>query len=245
MARSGIARIASPKRWSNYGGLLHVACEGGNMESIAWAFEREPAALHRRGGRFQLPSLHALCLNPSTPTAIEAFGFLTRHGASPSELSNDGRSALFRCGDPALSALFLAAGANPWLEDEDGFAPFGFWLELGYWRSALLALEREPLHANEFQPWGSFSNGRGAPLHDRPLFILAASRGLADPVDKRERIQALSAFIALGCDPSLLDRQGRGLHQRARGSEWLSLVETSILDKHIPRPECLGGAVRL
>jgi hypothetical protein len=226
MVREGLACVHNAKRWRNFGGLLHVACEAASFEGIRWALEREPHAARRVGERHGLSVFHALCSREDDDDSCDVADMLAQHGAFANARTVDGRNALFRCSCPALARKLIELGADPWPYDSQGYGPMGRWLELGLWECASPALAAKREAIDEFHPWGSLAMRDGRPpMFDRPLFIVASSRSLKGAAGSLLRSRALHALADLGANPLLPDRQGLTLYQRGQCQESLSMME--------------------
>ena len=223
----GLAPFSSARRWADFGGLLHIACEAGSLQAIEWALAREPLAATRPGGKLGIGALHSLALNVGEGAA-RAATLLIAAGADPRHRSRDGRCALFRCaGNPQLSRALIQAGADPLAPDLQGYCALGLWLEWGDIDSAAAAFDagvdlQAPL------PWGSCSRSPASRL-DRPLFIAACSPSLAGGWGGDARRHALDALAGLGADPLALDASGRTLFERSQLPQALALMEEAAL----------------
>jgi ankyrin repeat protein len=234
LVRSGLARVSSPARWSSFGGLVHIACEAGSIDALQWALEREPGAVRRPGGLLGIGPFHALAMRGDRSMAQAAAPLLVAAGADPDARSRDGRSALFRaCGNAPLVEFLLGAGSDPMALDTQGFCALGYWLELGDWDSAALALHGADPDA--FLPWGSAQpRSLDAPRLDRPLFIAACSPALSHDWGAAPRQACVAGLAALGADPLALDARGKTLWERSNLFQALSLMERASLASHCP-----------
>lgn len=242
VVRSGLAPFDPPWRWRSgpVGGLLHIACEGASYEGVLWALRRGPRTILRRGGSLGVSVAHTLANRSRGEEAARIWGLLRAHGARADALTDDGRSALFRCDDPELASELMRGGADPWLTDARGFAAGSFWLESGNWDCARLAFEAAPWRLDAPIPWGEISSARSArpPLFDRPLFVAACSPALRMARGRAGSSQTdiLEELVRMGADPLALDSEGRSLHQRSANPVALALQERSALAAAARKP---------
>lgn len=230
MIREGHAHAHSQLRWRNFGGIVHVACEAGSIDAIRWAIERAPSCIPRPGGRFGLTTLHALCLQENESTLLEGIELLRRAGAVANAPTFDGRNCLFRCASADAAAKLIEHGADPWRRDADGYTAFGYWLELGFYECAAIALRLFPEQRDAMQAWGSLLGERGAPPRfDPPLFVLGASRVFRRDEGHRALNDALNCLIASGCNPLTLDGSNKTLAERFGSPAILAAYERCAL----------------
>lgn len=166
--------------WEGFGGLAHVAAEGGSLEALRWARELDPAALFRPGGAFGLTPFHCAAMR-CDEQAVAVIEALAGWGLSAASVTSDGRNPLFRAQDPAVAQALMRAGADPLARDHRGFCALGFWLETGSWELARLCyLPEAPMaRINEPLRFGSFNSPNAPPSRDLPAAIFAGSRQAA------------------------------------------------------------------
>ena len=236
VVRLGLAQFDPPWRWRSgpVGGLLHIACEGASYEGVLWALQRSPGSILRRGGSSKVSVAHTLANRGRGENAGRIWRLLADHGARADALSEDGRTALFRCYDPELASALMHAGADPWRPDALGFVAASFWLESGNWDCARLAFALHPEKINTRIPWGTFVAKRYAtpPCLDLPLFIVACSSTICmdSPRAGLTQREILDEMVDMGADARALDHEGLSLYERSGNPVALALQERCELD---------------
>lgn len=240
LLREGLADFDHPRRWEDFGGLLHLACEGASLEALRWVAARDPECAHRPGGLHGLTPFHCLCNrtpNDSDEITIPIARFLITLGLHPDARTLDQRNALYRCVSPGLAGELIRLGSNPWMVDAQGLSLLGYWLEMGLHEQALMVFKtrpgsiNQPLSMSSDSAFSRSATRLSTPRHgsymERPLFILAGSPFFLSHPDFPA---ALSALVRAGADALSRDRLGRSLIEACPHPAARSLYERALLE---------------